>query len=121
MKKKRTGKYKNIIVKTKEGKFDSKKEYSIWLKLKRQQEKGLICDLQRQVPFVLIPTQYETIDKNKKVVEKECKYIADYVWIDNETNKTVVADCKGSILTPEFIIKRKLMLYNFGIKIKIIK
>lgn len=114
-------KYNNKIIKRKDGKFDSKKEYSVWLKLKRQQEMGLIKNLKRQVPFVLIPSQYEIVGKKKKLVERECKYIADYVWIDCITNETVVADCKGGILTPEFIIKRKLMLYNFSIKIKIIK
>lgn len=113
-------KYNNKIIHRKDGKFDSKKEYSVWLKLKRQQEMGLIRDLKRQVPFVLIPTQYEIVDKKRKVIEKECKYVADYVWIDNETNESVIADCKG-IQTPEFVIKRKLMLYIFGIKIKIIK
>lgn len=121
MQKRKRGKYNNKIIKTKDGKFDSKKEYSVWLKLKRQQELGKIKNLQRQVPFVLIPTQYEMIGTKKYIVERECKYIADFVWIDCQSGENIVADCKGGIMTPEFIIKRKLMLYKFGIKIKIIE
>ena len=120
-------KYKNTKIEQDGEKFDSKKEYYEWLKLKRLEEMGLIFNLRRQVPFVLIPTQYETyteitktgkIKEKKRVVEKECKYIADFVYIDKETGKTVVCDTKSEATkTPAYKIKKKLMLAVHGLKI----
>lgn len=120
-------KYKNTKIEQDGEKFDSKKEYYEWLKLKRLEEMGLIFNLRRQVPFVLIPTQYETyteitktgkVKEKKRVVEKECKYIADFVYIDKETGKTVVCDTKSEATkTPAYKIKKKLMLYIHHIKI----
>lgn len=123
MKKRKIGKYKNIIVKTKDGKFDSKKEYSVWLKLKRKQELGLIRDLKRQVPFVLIPTQYEIVEKKKKVVERECVYIADFVFTICESGEEVICDvkCDKTEIDPIFVIKRKLMRYLLNKIIIILK
>ena len=120
-------KYKNTKIEQNGEKFDSKKEYYEWLKLKRLEEMGLIFNLRRQVPFVLIPTQYETytettktgkVKEKKRVVEKECKYIADFVYIDNQTNEKIVCDTKSEITkTPAYKIKKKLMLYVHHIKI----
>lgn len=120
-------KYKNTKIQQDGETFDSKKEYYMWLKLKRLEEMGEIRDLQRQVPFVLIPTQYETyteatktgkVKEKQRVVEKECKYIADFVYIDNQTNEKIVCDTKSEITkTPAYKIKKKLMLYVHHIKI----
>lgn len=120
-------KYKNTKIQQDGETFDSKKEYYMWLKLKRLEEMGEIRDLQRQAPFVLIPTQYETytettktgkIKEKQRVVEKECKYIADFVYIDNQTNEKIVCDTKSEITkTPVYKIKKKLMLYIHHIKI----
>lgn len=115
MKKTRSkGKYKNIIVKTKDGKFDSKKEHSVWLKLKRQEEMGLIRDLKRQVPFVLI---------EKSKWGRERKYIADFVYIDCEMGELVVADCKSDATENDavFSLKARLFAEIYNKKIKIIK
>lgn len=108
--------------------FDSKKEYVRWCELKLMEQSGLIEDLQRQVPFVLIPAQYEDMeitDKNgkkiikKKLLERACSYLADFVYIDSESGKQVVEDTKSkATITPEYIIKRKLMLYIHKIKIR---
>ena len=120
-------KYKNTKIEQDGERFDSKKEYYEWLKLKRLEEMGLIFNLRRQVPFVLIPTQYETytettktgkVKEKKRVVEKECKYIADFVYIDKETGKTVVCDTKSEATKiPAYKIKKKLMLAVHGLKI----
>ena len=91
-------------------KFDSKLEAERWLQLNAEEEAGLIHALERQVKFILVPSQY--IDG--KCVERECAYIADFRYVKN--GKTIVEDTKG-VRTPEYIIKRKLMLYVFGIKI----
>ena len=129
-----TNKYKNKKVRFLGEDFDSKKEKDQWLILKHKEAMGEIKDLQRQVEFELIPAQYEeikTISKTgkikitKKLIERKCSYIADFVYTDTKTNERIVADVKGYdkksgkfIETPEFKIKRKLMLYIYKIKIR---
>lgn len=107
-------KYRNRKVETPDGTFDSVKEFSRWQELKLLQRAGEIHDLQRQVPFVLIPTQK---DEHGKVVERELKYIADFTYRNMSDHKLVVEDTKG-MKTKEYIIKRKLLLYRLGIRIK---
>lgn len=51
------------------------------------------------------------------LIERACRYIADFVYTDNETGLTVVEDTKG-VRTKEYIIKRKLMLAVHHIRIK---
>ena len=104
--------------------FDSRKEAKRWLELSLFEKAGVISDLQRQVKFILIPAQREpdTVGarggiKKGKVIEKECAYIADFVYKDLTLNETVVEDTKG-FKTPDYIIKRKLMLFVHGIRIK---
>ena len=103
--------------------FDSSKEYRRFSELKLLQRAGRISDLRRQVKFILIPTQREPDVigarggvKPGKVIEKECAYIADFVYV-NDKGETVVEDTKG-FKTTEYIIKRKLMLYVHGIRIQ---
>lgn len=91
--------------------FDSTKEANRYCELKLMQRAGLISDLQLQVSFKLIPSQY--IDG--KVVERPVSYIADFVYKQN--GQTVVEDTKG-MKTKDYIIKRKLMLYIHGIRIR---
>ena len=91
--------------------FASKKEARRYSELLQLERAGVITDLQMQVPFVLIPSQRI----NGKVAERECKYIADFVYTEN--GKKVVEDTKG-IKTKDYIIKRKLMLYTHGIQIR---
>lgn len=104
--------------------FDSKKEAKRWGELSLLETAGAISDLKRQVKYVLIPAQREpdTVGvrggiKKGKTIEKECCYIADFVYEDLTLNKTVVEDTKG-YKTKDYIIKRKLMLYVHGIRIK---
>lgn len=104
-------------------KFDSKKEAERWRELLLLQRAGKICGLRRQVPFVLIPVQRRPVwDEKKnafisKCVEQKCSYIADFVYNDTATGAEVVEDTKG-YRTPEYIIKRKLMLERHNIRIK---
>lgn len=92
--------------------FDSKKEARRYQELLLLEKAGEIKNLSRQVKFVLIPSQR---DENGKVVERECSYKADFTY--EEGIKTVVEDVKG-YRTKEYIIKRKLMLYQYGIRIR---
>jgi hypothetical protein len=108
--------------------FDSIHEGNRYRELKLLERAGKISVLRLQVKFQLIPPQYETTDerytkgpkkgqyKPCKLLERECAYIADFVYIDAD-GKKVVEDTKG-MRTKDYIIKRKLMLYNYGIKIK---
>ena len=105
--------------------FDSAGELNRYLELKLLEENGVITDLQRQVKYVLIPTQREADvvgkrggRKQGKVIEKECAYIADFVYKEN--GQIVVEDYKG-FKTEAYKIKKKLMLYIHGIQIKEIK
>ena len=86
------------------------------------QDEGLISDLQRQVKFVLIPAQREkeTISargkmKPGRVIERELSYIADYVYMKD--GEKVVEDAKG-YRTEIYRIKKKLLLYFYGIRIR---
>lgn len=95
---------------------DSRKEAVRWMELKLLERGGAITDLKRQMKFVLIPTQYGT-DGNgkKKLLERECSYVADFVYKEN--GKIVVEDTKG-YRTKDYVIKRKLMLSVYGVRIK---
>lgn len=92
----------------------SEKEHQRAAVLRTKQRAGLISDLREQVPFTLIPPQY---DADRQLIERSCRYIADFVYTDNATAQTVVEDTKG-YRTKEYIIKRKLMLRVHGIRIK---
>lgn len=91
--------------------FASKKEAKRYSDLKLLEKAGIISDLQMQVKYELIPAQ--RIDG--KVVERACAYVADFVY--KEAGKTIVEDTKG-VRTKDYIIKRKLLLYRYGIRIK---
>lgn len=107
----------------KTGKYASRKEARRAILLKSMQREGLISDLREQVPFELIPAQYVECVKDikgktvKTLLERACSYVADFVYVDVGTGKTVVEDTKG-VRTKEYIIKRKLMLSVHGIRIK---
>lgn len=113
--------------------FDSRKEASRWQELRMLQKAGIISDLRRQVKFVLIPAQYEGSSeiyqkgpkkgqtKRGKLIEHECAYICDFAYRSTATDRTVVEDvkgCKYSKAYDIFVIKRKLMLERYGIRIK---
>ena len=102
--------------------FDSVKEYKRYTELLLLEKAGAIQDLKRQVEFVLISAQREpdTVGKRGgiikgKVIEQKCSYVADFVYTEN--GKTVVEDTKG-FRTKDYILKRKMMLFFHGIRIK---
>ncbi len=120
-------KYKNKKEKVGNLVFDSKKEADRYRSLMMMQQVGQISDLQIQVKYVLIPAQYEMQWSERlkgyikgKCIERECSYIADFVYKDNK-GKTIVEDVKGykgGGAYSVFTIKRKLMLHLYGIMIK---
>lgn len=94
--------------------FDSKREAERWCELKLMERAGLITDLFRQFPIKLIPAQK---DENGKVIERAVGYVADFVYTNKETGKTIYEDVKG-VRTKEYLLKRKMCLYFHGIRIK---
>lgn len=105
-------------------KFDSQREALRYKELSTLKSDGIITALRRQVKYVLIPAQREPATvgarggiKQGKLIEKECSYIADFVYTVKETGEEVVEDTKG-FRTKDYIIKRKLMLFVYGIKVK---
>ncbi len=119
----RGSKYHARKVTTVDGVFDSNREYARWCVLKRLQEDGFISELERQKKYVLIPAQREpdTVGpkggiKKGKLIERECVYIADFVYFNKKAGAYVVEDCKG-FRTKDYKIKKKLMLYIHGIRV----
>ena len=120
-------KYHNKKVTVDNIEFDSVKEAKHYKKLKDMEQAGKIKDLRLQVKYELIPKQVEVKERYSKKTGKRIKddvktlelpvyYIADFVYTDVEKNEVVVVDTKG-FRTPDYIIKRKLLLYRYGIKI----
>ena len=93
--------------------FASKHEAQRFAELKLLERSGEISDLQLQRVFTLIGAQR---DKDGKIIERPCKYIADFVYKDKD-GKTVVEDAKG-MRTDVFRIKKKLMLSIYGIRVQ---
>ena len=121
-------KYRNKRIATDDGiVHDSLREANRWCELSMLEKSGKIFDLRRQVKFVLIPAQYEFYERYSKkgkrlkdgqrCIEKACEYIADFVYCRAEDGKMIVEDTKG-FRTEKYVIKRKLMLYVHGIRIK---
>lgn len=103
-------KYGNIKTRTSDGiVHDSMKEANRWCELKMLEKAGLIKDLQRQVKFELIP---------KQDGERAVHYVADFVYV--EDGKKIVEDVKSAVTkkNKEYVIKRKLLLWRHGIRIK---
>lgn len=107
-------KYHSRKLETPDGTFDSRREYERWCELKLLERAGKITGLRRQVKFELVPTQ-RAPGKKGKVIEFPVNYIADFVY--DENGQTVVEDSKG-FRTDEYKIKRKLMLWVHGIRVK---
>ena len=106
--------------------FDAKKELRRWQTLRIMEDVGMITDLRRQVKYILIPAQREPdhMDYSKsargrkvkgKLLEHEVAYYADFVYQQN--GETIVEDAKG-VRTEVFKLKKKLMLWVHGIRIR---
>lgn len=104
---KKKSKYRNTKVELDGIKFDSIAEAAQWIQLKEWKERKLIRKLEV-----------------KPVYKFRCgvKYIPDFRFKRRENGiwKSVILDVKGFV-TPEFSVKRKLMLDEFGIVVEIVK
>lgn len=104
--------------------FDSKREARRWSELRLRERAGEIKNLRRQVKYVLLPAQREPDTKGKRggnikgrVIEREVSYYADFVYEDTFSGKLIVEDAKG-MRTDAYILKRKMLLYFYGIRIR---
>lgn len=95
--------------------FDSKAEHRRWCYLVMLEKAGEIKDLQRQVSFLLIPE----LVKPRGGKERPTHYIADFTYRD-KAGALICEDVKGAV-TPEFRLKRKLMLWAHGIEVQEIR
>ncbi len=106
--------------------FDSRKEAKRYSELLLLEKAGAITGLELQKPFELIPAQYERLSNEEllnpkcrktkgKCLERAVKYKADFSYLENGVH--VVEDTKG-FKTKDYILKRKLMLWVHGIRIK---
>lgn len=94
--------------------------------LRHAEGEGRIQGLQRQVVFTLLPavTEEQTVQlktKTKtvtKTVQQPVTYRADFVYMKD--GQQIVEDVKGSprMLTPEYLLKKKMMRALLGIIIK---
>jgi Protein of unknown function (DUF1064) len=87
--------------------FDSKAEARRYQELMAMQKAGTITGLELQKEFELIPKQQG---------ERAIKYRADFVYRVPDGGM-VVEDVKG-MKTPEYKIKRKLMLWIHGVRVR---
>lgn len=104
--------------------FDSKKEAQHYKQLKLLEQAGEISGLTLQQKYELTP-EFREPDiigpkggrKQGRVIELPSYYIADFVYEDKDGN-TIVEDVKSpATRTPQYILKRKMMLYRYGIRI----
>ena len=102
--------YRNKFNANMDNRRRSAKERARLAELKLMERAGRIQGLSDQVRFELLP---------KQDGEKAAFYIADFTYWEN--GKFVVEDVKGykkGSVYNLFVLKRKLMLYRYGIKIK---
>lgn len=92
--------------------FQSKKEAERYQELLLMQRAGKISNLQRQVYYMLKPTQR---DEKGKVLFRKMGYKADFVYKEN--GKLVVEDAKG-FRTPLYKWKRAEMYEKYKILVK---
>ena len=122
-------KYKNKPVTVDNIRFDSVREANRYKELCLLLKDGRIKNLRLQVPFELVPAQYESYERysditgkrlkdGQRCLEKKVEYRADFVYQDAETGEWIVEDVKSSATkTEKYVIKRKLMLFVHGIRI----
>ncbi|MFZ6813559.1 DUF1064 domain-containing protein [Undibacterium sp. Rencai35W] len=96
-------KYRNQVIETTDGRFDSKAEHRYWCYLKQLEKAKQVGNIRRQVVFELAPSVI--VAKRKR---PPMRYVADFVYWDCLKKCEVVADVKGAI-TEGYRIKRHLM------------
>lgn len=86
--------------------YDSKKESRRAADLALLERAGKISNLQRQVPFELVP---------RTATERPVFYQADFFYFEIDTKRWIVEDVKSPATRKlaAYVIKRKLMKYKY--------
>jgi hypothetical protein len=105
-------KYGNRKIKVDGITFDSIREANRYQELKLAERAGAIKCLSRQVTYKLIPAAKTRTGKTVQGIS----YVADFVYLDDQ-GREVVEDVKG-FRTDVYKIKKKLMLWLYGIEIQ---
>ena len=103
-------KYRNKKCEYDGHKFDSIKERDRYAFLKCLEDRGVIGNLQLQVPFTIQPS----FKHNGKTI-RAIKYVADFTYYDRD-GKLHIEDTKG-YRTKEYQLKKKLLLFQ-GLEIE---
>ena len=98
-------KYNNKVTFIDGHRFMSKREAARYVDLKNLERGGIISNLELQPRFPIVINGV-----------KICDYVADFRYYDNERRREVVEDVKG-VKTPEYKLKKKLVLAVLGLEI----
>lgn len=95
--------------------FDSKKEGEYYLKLKEDEKKGLIRDLERQKEYVL-QDKFKIGNKTRRQIT----YKADFTYISTSDDKLHVIDVKSPYTAKDKVyrLKKKLFEFKYGIELE---
>lgn len=94
-------------------KFDSKKEYSYYLKLKLMEQAGLIWNLELQKKYIL----QSSFTFNGKII-REISYKADFVYEDKDGLHVIDVKGGNATKTDVYKLKRKLFIKKYGMEIE---
>tara|TARA_Y100000385_G_scaffold183686_1_gene189723 strand:- start:6 stop:377 length:372 start_codon:yes stop_codon:yes gene_type:complete len=102
-------KYRNIPIIVNGIKFDSKAEHKRFTELELLQKAGKIFNLEMQKDFELQPSFMDNQGEKRRSI----KYIADFVYKENEI--IIVEDLKSKITAKDstYILKKKMLLWLF--------
>jgi len=103
-------KFKNIKVRTKAGKFDSKRELKEYERLLALKKIGVVKSIERQVRFLLLDTA-----RSQTTTYRKRFYIADFVVVYDDGRKEII-DVKG-FRTEMYRIKKHLFFIKYGVEI----
>ena len=108
-------KYRNRKTQIENIVFDSKKEAQRYCELKLLEKKGEISQLQRQVPFELIPAEVGADTKKLRSIV----YLADFVYLTEKDGmlQKHIEDVKG-VKTAVYRLKKRLMWHLYRINIE---
>lgn len=100
------------------GVFDSKTEYEHYLRLKHQEDIGVISDLKQQVQFEiipklvkLVPVQLKTkIKYVERVDEQAAHYTCDFTYINHQGQMVILEiKSKATALARDYPLRKKLI------------
>ena len=96
-------------------KFDSKKEGEYYLKLKEDEKKGLIRDLELQKEYIL-QDKFKIGNKTRRKIT----YRADFSYISTEDGKLHVIDVKSPYTAKNEVyrLKKKLFENKYGMELE---